>query len=68
VAQRIAEAQATEAVHEEGGIACLLAKKARKGKLSKKTKRDFLHWSMIPQRELKLELLVKLRKQKLPTH
>ncbi|KAG8664727.1 uncharacterized protein FPOAC1_013507 [Fusarium poae] len=36
VAQRIAEAQATEAVHEEGEIACLLAKKARKGKLLKK--------------------------------
>ncbi|OBS16221.1 hypothetical protein FPOA_13027 [Fusarium poae] len=36
VAQRIAEAQVTEAVHEEGEIACLLAKKARKGKLGKK--------------------------------
>ncbi|GKU12061.1 unnamed protein product, partial [Fusarium langsethiae] len=31
VAQRIAEAQATEAVHEEGEIACLLEKKARSG-------------------------------------
>ncbi|OBS15283.1 hypothetical protein FPOA_13874 [Fusarium poae] len=31
VAQRIAEAQATEAVHEEGEIACLLEKKARRG-------------------------------------
>ncbi|KAG8673979.1 hypothetical protein FPOAC1_007298 [Fusarium poae] len=31
VAQRIAAAQATEAVHEEGEIACLLAKKAHSG-------------------------------------
>ncbi|KAL3599794.1 hypothetical protein FPOAC2_04022 [Fusarium poae] len=31
VAQRFAEAQATEAVHEEGEIACLLEKKARSG-------------------------------------
>jgi ankyrin repeat protein len=31
VAQRSAEAQATEAVHEEGEIACLLEKKARSG-------------------------------------
>jgi hypothetical protein len=31
VAQRSAEAQATEAVHEEGEIACLLEKKARRG-------------------------------------